>query len=63
MARLAPLEPERVVPGHGRAMQGAAMRAALHRLADEFTQLAVPRSGRYVTEPRRAEDGSAYDPP
>ncbi|WP_181378346.1 MBL fold metallo-hydrolase [Teichococcus aestuarii] len=63
VARLAPLEPERVVPGHGRAMQGEAMRAALHRLADAFTELAVPPDGRYVAAPRRAEDGSAYTPP
>lgn len=63
VARLAPLEPERVVPGHGRAMQGEAMRTALHQLADAFTELAVPPGGRYVAAPRRAEDGSAYNPP
>jgi glyoxylase-like metal-dependent hydrolase (beta-lactamase superfamily II) len=40
---LAALEPERVVTGHGRAMAGAAMREALHRLADGFEEVAPPR--------------------
>jgi glyoxylase-like metal-dependent hydrolase (beta-lactamase superfamily II) len=63
VARLAALEPERVVPGHGRAMEGEAMRAALHRLAREFRKFAVPEHGRFVDAPRRAEDGSAYVKP
>ncbi len=57
---LAALQPETVVTGHGRAMRGPAMRAALARLASEFGQVAVPRSGRYVDQPARAEDGTAY---
>ena len=44
--RLASLEPELAVTGHGRAMRGPAMRQALHRLADQFEQVAVPRHGR-----------------
>ena len=39
---LAALEPERVVTGHGVAMQGPAMREALHRLAQDFDSVAVP---------------------
>jgi glyoxylase-like metal-dependent hydrolase (beta-lactamase superfamily II) len=45
---LAALEPEVVVTGHGRAMQGAEMRRALHQLADKFDDVAVPEQGRYV---------------
>ena len=58
--RLAALEPELVVTGHGRAMRGPAMRAALHRLAAEFDHFALPKQGRYRDHPARAEDGSAY---
>ena len=43
---LARLEPELAVTGHGRAVQGPTMRAALHRLADEFQGIAVPRHER-----------------
>ncbi len=58
--RLAALEPALVVTGHGRAMHGANMRQALHTLARDFDQIAVPEKGHYVQEPARAEDGSAY---
>ncbi len=40
--RLAALEPELVVTGHGRALQGAEMRSALHLLASDFERIAVP---------------------
>ncbi|WP_210528303.1 MBL fold metallo-hydrolase [Rubellimicrobium arenae] len=60
---LAELEPEIALTMHGKPLHGAEMRAALHRLAQEFPQVAVPRQGRYVAEPRRAEDGSAYEKP
>ncbi len=40
--QLAALEPEVVVTGHGRAMRGADMRRALHTLADQFVQVAMP---------------------
>lgn len=59
---LAALEPELAVAGHGRAMRGPGMRRALHELARNFDELAVPKGGRYVDRPARAEDGSAYDP-
>ncbi|MBN8925174.1 MAG: MBL fold metallo-hydrolase [Rhodospirillales bacterium 69-11] len=45
---LAALEPEMVVTGHGPAMHGPAMREALHRLADGFDEIAVPKHGHYV---------------
>jgi glyoxylase-like metal-dependent hydrolase (beta-lactamase superfamily II) len=60
--RLAELEPERVITGHGPAMQGPAMRAALHRLAQDFDSVAVPRGGRYVGHPAGPGDGRAYPP-
>lgn len=46
---LASLEPELVITGHGRALQGAEMRHALHTLARDFDGIAVPNEGRYVT--------------
>ena len=49
--RLARLEPERVVTGHGPALQGREMREALHVLARDFDRLAVPDQGRYVPNP------------
>lgn len=61
--KLAALEPELVVSGHGRAMRGANMRSALHTLARGFDKIAVPQNGHYVQEPARAEDGSAYVKP
>lgn len=63
VAALAALEPEVVVTGHGRAMEGAGMREALHALARDFDRVAVPEHGRYVGAPARAEDGSAYRDP
>ncbi len=60
VAQLAELEPELVVTGHGKAMQGPQMRAALHKLAADFERIAVPKDGKYVDNPARAEDGSAY---
>jgi glyoxylase-like metal-dependent hydrolase (beta-lactamase superfamily II) len=46
--KLAALEPELAVTGHGRAMRGPAMRTALQTLALNFDQIAVPDQGRYV---------------
>jgi len=60
--KLAKLEPEIAVTGHGPAMRGPEMRAALHDLARDFDHIAVPEKGRYVEKPARAEDGSAYRP-
>lgn len=48
VVKLAALEPEIVVTGHGRPMRGPAMRRALHQLARDFDAVAVPKQGRYV---------------
>jgi glyoxylase-like metal-dependent hydrolase (beta-lactamase superfamily II) len=62
--QLAALEPDLVVTGHGPAMRGAEMRTALHTLAREFERIAVPKHGRYVHEPARADaTGVTYVPP
>jgi glyoxylase-like metal-dependent hydrolase (beta-lactamase superfamily II) len=45
---LAALSPETVVTGHGQAMQGPQMRAALNELAARFVEVAVPKHGKYV---------------
>jgi glyoxylase-like metal-dependent hydrolase (beta-lactamase superfamily II) len=61
--RLAGLEPEFVVTGHGAAMKGAEMREALRTLADNFDTVAVPERGRYVDAPALLENGQAYREP
>ena len=45
---LAALAPDVVVTGHGQAMQGREMRAALQELAQRFDDVAVPQTGRYA---------------
>jgi glyoxylase-like metal-dependent hydrolase (beta-lactamase superfamily II) len=55
--RLAALEPELVVPGHGRAMRGPGMLQALTELARRFDEVAVPSRGRYVHAPVAAGEG------
>ncbi|MBV9734727.1 MAG: MBL fold metallo-hydrolase [Acidisphaera sp.] len=59
---LAGLEPEIAITGHGPAMRGPEMRAALHTLARDFDGVAVPAHGRYVDDPARIEHGTAYKP-
>ena len=61
--RLAALDPEIVLSGHGLAVRGQAMRDALHRLALEFDQVAHPANAHYQLHPARAEDGTAYASP
>lgn len=60
---LAALEPDLVITGHGPAMRGADMRAALHALARDFDHVAVPERGKYVLHPATAADGTAYVAP
>ena len=59
--KLAALQPELAVTGHGRALQGPEMRRALDTLAREFDTVAVPAHGRYVTPAvrRRREERPA----
>ncbi len=61
--RLAELEPEVAVTGHGPAVHGTELRSALDKLAEDFDRVAVPDHGRYVGHPAREEDGSAYPTP
>ncbi len=61
--KLARLRPATVLTGHGPPLQGAAMRAALDYLAEEFDDVATPRQGQYVDHPTHASDGSAYRRP
>lgn len=52
---LAALDPELVVTGHGPAMRGPEVRAALHLLARDFNRIALPEHGRYVDDLDHAE--------
>lgn len=61
--KLAALDPELVITGHGRPMHGEEMRGALHKLASDFKTVAVPEGGKYVKAPTTPEDGSAYKEP
>lgn len=61
--KLAALEPDLALTFHGRPLKGPEMTESLQRLARGFREIAVPRQGKYLSEPRRAEDGSAYEKP
>jgi len=56
VAQLAALEPEIVATGHGQPMRGGQMRKMLHKLADNFEEMAVPHHGRYTKEPAVADE-------
>lgn len=45
---LAALQPELVITGHGKALHGTEMREGLQALANNFDDIAVPESGKYV---------------
>lgn len=60
---LAALEPEVAATGHGVPLRGPEMRRELHRLAQEFDALAVPRSGRYVNAPAVADRNGVVSVP
>jgi glyoxylase-like metal-dependent hydrolase (beta-lactamase superfamily II) len=61
--RLASLQPELVVTGHGPAVRGSKMLDALNLLATDFDRIAVPKSGKYVLHPATPESGAAYREP
>lgn len=46
--KLAALEPELAITGHGPPLRGAELRGALKLLAHDFQRIAVPRHGRYA---------------
>lgn len=46
--KLASLNPQLVVPGHGTAMNGAELTEGLRRLINEFETVAVPEHGKFV---------------
>lgn len=54
---LADLDPEIVATGHGQIMKGEQMRKMLHKLADDFYEVAVPAHGRYTREPAITDEG------
>ena len=60
---LAALDPELALTFHGQPLRGPEMRESLQRLARDFRDIAVPMQGKYLKEPRRAADGSAYETP
>lgn len=45
------LEPAIVASGHGKPMQGEEMKSELESLRDNFSEIALPDQGRYVSEP------------
>jgi glyoxylase-like metal-dependent hydrolase (beta-lactamase superfamily II) len=51
--KLDALVPQLVITGHGSHMEGEEMRKALHRLAIQFDDLALPDHGKYVDEQDR----------
>ena len=61
--RLAALQPERAITGHGLPMTGEALRVALDALAREFDAVARPAHGRYVRRPAVADAGGVVSVP
>ena len=54
--RLAALEPETLLPGHGEAWSGPGMRSQLRGLVAEFASREVPAFGRYSRQPAVTDD-------
>jgi glyoxylase-like metal-dependent hydrolase (beta-lactamase superfamily II) len=54
--RLAALEPELLVTGHGEPFAGPGMRSQLHELASHFDKREVPSVGRYARQPAVTDD-------
>lgn len=50
--KLAALNPELVIPGHGTAMEGEELTKGLRRLVEDFEEVAIPQHGKYVDEHR-----------
>ena len=61
---LAALHPAITGTGHGRPLAGPALDAGLQALARDFDRVALPASGRYVTQPAVADEGGiSFVPP
>jgi glyoxylase-like metal-dependent hydrolase (beta-lactamase superfamily II) len=62
--KLRDLRPEVAATGHGKPMHGEALSAGLDNLANNFKEVAIPRSGRYVNEPAKTnKQGVQHLPP
>ena len=46
--RLVALKPQKLIPGHGSAMEGDELREGLQRLVKEWNEVAVPDHGKWV---------------
>lgn len=51
--RIAALEPELVISGHGQPVRGPGMRNRLHELAENFRGIAVPEKRAYADDPAK----------
>lgn len=58
--KLAALEPELAITGHGRAAKGPHLRSAIASLVENFDDISVPKHGKYVVDPVRPGDSEAY---
>ena len=56
VGRLAALEPETLVTGHGEPWTGAQMRGTLRDLAAHFADREIPTFGRYAQQPARTDE-------
>jgi glyoxylase-like metal-dependent hydrolase (beta-lactamase superfamily II) len=62
--KIAAVNPRTIAPGHGHVMRGRELQDALQELAENFEELAMPSSGRYLNNPAIAnETGVTYVPP
>jgi glyoxylase-like metal-dependent hydrolase (beta-lactamase superfamily II) len=63
VAALAALHPASAGTGHGRPLAGAQLDEALDRLVRDFDRLAVPKHGRYVSQPAVADERGVVSVP
>jgi glyoxylase-like metal-dependent hydrolase (beta-lactamase superfamily II) len=64
VAKLAKLEPQTAATGHGLPMHGTRLRAQLRELVEQWSEVAVPKRGRYVAQPAVTDaDGVISVPP
>jgi glyoxylase-like metal-dependent hydrolase (beta-lactamase superfamily II) len=48
--KLAALNPQLMVPGHGKYMEGEALTTGLQKLVDDFETIAIPKHGKFVED-------------